>query len=101
MTPDQEDRIEARIAALEQSVTGFVVMVKDLGHTVETLAAKIEVATAKVEQNSEILQAWHAIRSGGRFVTWAARILTGLLTVWLLVKAGPAGLIALSGGGSK
>ena len=43
----------------------------------------------------ELLEAYTALKTGGKFVTWMAKFLAGLLAIWVLVKGGAQFLVEL------
>lgn len=47
--------------------------------------ADIREDTAKM---LEIVEAYSAIKTGGRFISWTSKILAGLIAIWVFFKAG-------------
>lgn len=57
--------------------------------TDEMQAVKREIHDVKtsVNESKEILEAWEAVKLGGRFVKWLAGLGSGIAGLWILAKA--------------
>ena len=88
MTPQQAAIIESRVTAMEKATVQIAADVAAIKTTVDGMKSAIN-------ENSEILKTWNAIRQGGKAITWASGLLTAILGGWLIIKAGVAALLAV------
>ena len=63
----------------------------------ETAALAREVADLKadVAKTLDLVEAYAAIKTGGRFVTWLSKVLAALLAIWVLTKGAAVLLVDL------
>ena len=63
----------------------------------ETAALRGEVQrlTEITEKLVELSETYTALKTGGKFVTWMAKFLAGLLAIWVLVKGSAQFLVEL------
>lgn len=54
---------------------------------VTELSHKITELEEQVSEMKEIVQAWEAMKTGGKFVKWLAGIGSGIAGLWILAKA--------------
>lgn len=67
---------------------------------IEALTAKFEELASDVRDTHEIVQAWDAIKTGSRAITWLAKLAAACLGIWALIKIGAGGIVEL-GSNSK
>jgi hypothetical protein len=48
----------------------------------------VQHLTDITEKLVELSETYTALKTGGKFVTWMAKFLAGLLAIWVLVKGG-------------
>jgi len=63
----------------------------------ETAAVARDVADlrADVAKTLELVEAYAAIKTGGKFIAWMSKFLAGLLAIWVLMKGGAQILVEL------
>lgn len=56
---------------------------------------KEDIATAKqdAEKVKDLVEAWSAVKAGGKFVKWVAPVVGGIIGGWTALKAGIWGLL--------
>lgn len=59
------------------------------------VARKVEELEAKADKLLELMEAYTAIKTGGKAVAWMAKFLAGLLAIWVLIKGGAQILVDL------
>lgn len=69
----QMDKLLSAVATMTDEVSGMKREVADL---------KKEVAATK-----DIVEAWQAVKVGGKFLKWVGGIATSLAATWLIMKA--------------
>lgn len=67
--------------------------------TDEVIALKkmVSVVQQDVSATKELVEAWAAVKTVGRFIKWASGIATGFAALWLLARVGLVHMI----GGSR
>lgn len=73
----QFEEIRAQLDAIVRSLEPLPDMQEDLA------TAKKDSATVK-----EIVEAWSAVKTGGKFVRWVAPIIVGIGAIWAAIKMG-------------
>lgn len=72
-TPAQMSKLLSAVAVLTDEVAA--------------LARQIETLEQKVDETKDIVEAWEAVKVGGRFVKWLAGIGSAIAGLWILAKA--------------
>lgn len=72
-TPAQMSKLLSAVAVLTDEVAA--------------LARQIETLEQKVNETKDIVEAWEAMKVGGRFVKWLAGIGSAVAGLWILTKA--------------
>lgn len=62
---------------------------------VGALAHDVKAVQAEVAKTHDLVEALQAMKTGGKVITWLAKVMAGILSLWLLVKMGPAAFLAL------
>lgn len=54
---------------------------------------KVDLETAKKDSETvkDLIEAWNAVKTGGKFVKWVAPIIGGLIGGWAALKTGVMG----------
>jgi outer membrane murein-binding lipoprotein Lpp len=83
MTTAQEHQaLQEQVARMDEKLDQLIDAVRRLSHDVERL-------TEDVAATKEIVTAWSAVKTWGKFVTWIAGILGGLFFLWSAWKGIP------------
>lgn len=69
----------------------------DLAAMVTRIEAKVEMLTGEVAKTREMVEAWQAVKTGGKAVAWLAKFLAAAVALVALFKLGIAGLVDWSG----
>ncbi|MBD3744575.1 MAG: hypothetical protein IE932_00005 [Sphingopyxis terrae] len=56
--------------------------------TLPEMKADIEATKADSASVKEIVEAWNAVKTGGKFVKWVAPIIGGIVGAWAALKLG-------------
>lgn len=86
-----EDEIKARLEQGEQRFAEIRDHLETIGTHLEglhSLKADVQAAKESAEKAKEIIEAWNAIKTGGKFVRWVAPIVTSVIGGWAAVKLG-------------
>lgn len=81
----------------EQGSRNFEEIREQLNKVLEALEPlpqmKIDIAVAKkdAETVKDLVEAWNAVKTGGKFIKWVAPIVGGLIGGWAALKSGIAG----------
>lgn len=73
-TPGQMQKLLSAVAALTDEV--------------QSLKATVTTLTTSVNETKDIVQAWEAVKVGGKFIKWLGSIATALAALWLIMKVG-------------
>lgn len=57
------------------------------------MKADIETAMKDSETVKDLVQAWNAVKTGGKFVKWVAPVIGGIIGGWAALKAGIWGIM--------
>lgn len=57
------------------------------------MSHQLEELQKKVDETRDIVQAWEAVKVGGKFVKWMGGMATALAAMWLLMKVGLAHIV--------
>lgn len=71
----------------ERQLRELLTAVATMTDEVTALKRRVEDLSEKVKRTNDIVDAWQAVKTGGKFVTWIAGVGSGLAGVWLMVKA--------------
>lgn len=55
------------------------------------MKADIAIAKKDAETVKDLVEAWNAVKTGGKFIKWIAPIIGGLIGGWAALKSGIAG----------
>ena len=58
---------------------------------------KVEELTEVVNQMREMVETWNAVKTGGRAITWLAKVAAGILALIVLAKAGMVWMVEMGG----
>ena len=61
----------------------------------DEVAGKVDDLKAEVAKTREIVEAWQAFKTGGKFVTWLAKMIASGLAIWAAFKLGAVALVDL------
>lgn len=81
----------------EQGSKNFEEIREQLNKVLEALEPlpqmKLDIAVAKkdAETVKDLVEAWNAVKTGGKFIKWVAPIVGGLIGGWAALKSGIAG----------
>lgn len=67
----------------------------DIARKVEDLSDKVDSMADDVGKMRELMEAYSAVKTGGRFVAWFAKFMAGLLAIWVFIKGGAQLLVEL------
>lgn len=70
----------------------------EMARAQEALAASQKKMTDDMAQTRELVEAYAAVKTGGRFVAWFAKFMAGLLALWVFLRGGAQFLVEI---GSK
>lgn len=59
------------------------------------LRADLSKVSVEVGKVLELVEAYSALKTGGKFVTWMAKFLAGLLAIWVFIKGSAQLLVEL------
>lgn len=82
---DINDRLshgEARFTTIDAKLTEITRLLEPLPEMQKDIAA-----------TKEIVEAWGAVKSVGKFVKWIGGIATAILAAWVILKAGVKALV--------
>lgn len=60
---------------------------------ISQLEAKVDGLALQVAETKEIVETWRAVRSGGKVITWLAKIAAAVIGLVVFVKAGAVALV--------
>jgi hypothetical protein len=60
---------------------------------VTRIEGKVEALTDQVAQTREMVEAWQAVKTGGKAITWFAKVLAGIVAVIAIIKVSAAALV--------
>lgn len=72
-TPGQMNKLLEAVAALTDEM--------------QALKREIHDVKTSVNETKEIVEAWEAVKLGGRFVKWLAGLGSGIAGLWIMAKA--------------
>lgn len=55
---------------------------------IETLTEQVKEMRGEIAETREIIQAWQAVKTGGVFITWIAKVVTGIVALVAVFKFG-------------
>lgn len=64
----------------------------------DEVAGKVDGLTAEVAKTREIVETWQAFKTGGKFITWIAKMIASGLAIWAALKLGAVAFVDLGGG---
>lgn len=95
MTTPEPD-IAAQLAAMTATVGAMARQMKAFERRVEKkvddVAAKVETVSEDVGKTKDIVEAWNAVKTGGKFLKWLGGIVAAVTAIIIAVKAGAAHL---------
>lgn len=62
---------------------------------VDDLRAEVTEMRTQIAKTLELVEAYAAIKTGGKAVAWMSKFLAGLLAIWVLIKGGAQFLVEL------
>lgn len=104
MEPQQrsvtDEDIQARLASGQQRFAHVEDVLFEVKHALEQvikgqdeLRETIRPISDDIAQIKDMVGAWKAIGSAGRFAKWLGGIATGLVALWIVMKAGAKALV--------
>jgi hypothetical protein len=69
----------------------------DIAAMVTRIEGKLETLGAEVAKTREIVEAWQAVKTGGKAITWLAKLLAATVLFVGMFKVGVAAMIEWSG----
>jgi hypothetical protein len=60
---------------------------------VTRIEGKVEALTDQVAQTREMVEAWQAVKTGGKAITWLAKVLAAVVAVMAIIKVSAAALV--------
>lgn len=66
---------------------------EELGQKLDAISAELADVRADVSATKEIVEAWAAVKTAGRFVKWLSGIIGALGVIWLVAKAAAMNLL--------
>jgi len=58
---------------------------------------ELKAVADKVDETRDIVEAWQAVKTGGKVITWVAKVGAAVLAIFALVKVGATGIVDLGG----
>lgn len=80
---------EARDRQLQKLLSAVAALTDE----VSELKREVAALKDKVNETRDIVEAWQAVKTGGRFVKWVAGVGSGVAGAWLVLKAFGAALL--------
>ena len=65
----------------------------EIAEMVTRIEHKVETLTEQVSQTREMVEAWQAVKTGGRAITWLAKVMAGIVAVIAIIKVSAAALV--------
>ena len=65
----------------------------EIAAIVTRIERNVETLTEQVAQTREMVEAWQAVKTGGRAITWLAKVLAGIVAVIAVIKVSAAALV--------
>lgn len=62
---------------------------------VDAMGGEIAALKASQEKTAELLEAFAAFKTGGRFVAWMSKFTAGAIAIWVLIKGGTEFVVQL------
>lgn len=69
--------------------------VDENGRNIAAVDRKVDDLRADFSKMVELMEAYAAIKTGGKAVAWMSKFLAGLLAIWVLIKGGAQFLVEL------
>lgn len=61
---------------------------KELREMIEALSKDMHEAKQASEKTKELVEAWTAIKTGGKFLRWIAGVIASIIAIWAAAKLG-------------
>ena len=89
------EEIMAQVTALTTMMQTIHVDLQEL--RLEASSFKADIAALKVsqEKTADLVEAFSAFKTGGRFVAWMSKFTAGAIAIWVLIKGGAEFLVEL------
>ena len=58
----------------------------------------LENLATEVAKTREMVEAWQAVKTGGKAVAWLAKLFAGIIALWIFIKGGAEMIVDLGGG---
>ena len=65
----------------------------EIAAIVTRIERNVETLTEQVAQTREMVEAWQAVKTGGRAITWLAKVMAGIVAVIAVIKVSAAALV--------
>jgi len=75
---------------IARRMTGLETQVKDLIKAVEALNDSVGDMKAGVDETRDIVKAWEAVKTGGKFVKWLGALAAAVAAIVVTIKGGIA-----------
>lgn len=62
--------------------------VATLTDEVQSLKTTVAILTTSVDETKQIVEAWEAVKVGGKFIKWLGSIATAFAALWVLLRVG-------------
>lgn len=89
-TPMTNQELAHRMDTIEGKIDAFIA---EMRGAMLHQARAIEKVQDNVAETRELVEAWGAVKTVGRFVKWSGGLLAGIVASWVLIKAALVALI--------
>ena len=80
------DRGNDRFARIEESQSEMLTEVREMRHQFEAAMRQLEEQTREIAKTREIVEAWGAVKTAGRFIKWLGGIIAALGAIYAAVR---------------
>lgn len=87
-SPTQADMLIKGVQTLTDEVHALKKTIESLQSETAEIRSKAAVVADDVKATKELVQAWAAVKTGGRFLIWVGKVMVALGAVWVVFRSG-------------
>jgi ABC-type hemin transport system substrate-binding protein len=76
------------LAKIERDIAAVLKTQKATEKTVSALTQKLEAVSNDVNKTKDIVEAWNAVKTGGKFLKWLGGVIAAVTAIIVATKAG-------------
>lgn len=71
---------------IKQQLADGQVQFQQINETLQKMNNSLASMKSDMRTTKEIVEAWNAVKTGGKFIRWAVPIVTGIGSFWIMLK---------------